>query len=231
MTHRFMYPAAVLIAACGGSDRTPPAAPPAETPASSPSPAAALGLPDVMVRGIVRVNPEMSYRPCDGGPIMALVDSTRDHLVPAFSSMRATDEGGMYVLGRGAHSPRGSLIFRDLQFATLPVAGEGCDQPAPGYTMAMRGISPPWRLVLTPGGFEYSDSTTTDPLRFPAVVPDDSAGLTRYQATLESGGSHTLHVLLSPTPCNEGGAFASMQVQLVVDGKARSGCGWRGTVP
>lgn len=233
MTLRYaLLVAAFLAAACGG-DRNRPAVPPAQEPAAEPVPASVPASPERMVRGTVRLNPTMSFRPCDGGPIMSVVDSTRDRLVPSYSSMRATDDEGMFILARAANSPRNELILRELQFAIRPMPGEGCDQPAPDYAMLMRGTTPPWRITMTPAAIEFSDSTASEGVRFPAVAPDDSAGFTRYRATAESGGSHTLHLLLSQTPCNEAksGAFAAMRAQLVVDGRVLSGCAWRGTVP
>ncbi len=225
-----LLPTALLAAGCGG-ERTPPAeAPPAPAPAETAAPAPAS--PDVSVRGVVILEPTMTFRPCDGGPIVSLLDSTSNRLKPAIGLGGSTEEQGLFVLGRGTTSPQRELILREIEYAVRPSPGAGCDQPPSDYVIAIRGTDAGWNVVVRPQAIEYLDATGAESIRFAGAGPTDSGGLMTYSTTTEFGPSHTLQIVLTPGSCREAksGAWSPFQASVTLDGKSLRGCAWRGSM-
>ncbi len=218
-----------LAGACGGGEQPAPAPPPTEAP-DQPAPAAPAERPDLLMRGIVRLQPPM-FRSCDGNVVAELIDSTAGRLVPTFSILQATEQDGLYVLARGAFGERREVVLRELQLATRPAEREGCEQPDPEYVIMARGLGPAWHVRVLASGIEYSQEGEAASLTFPAVAPQDSAGRTIYQTTSAAPDSHTLRLSLLIEGCAQGDAiYGSMQAEVTVDGTTLQGCAWRGVL-
>lgn len=221
------------LVSCGAEKPAPAAvpdqtAPPAAAPVAAPAPAAA-----TMVRGIVRLQPSPSFRSCEATSQLTLIDNTGGRLAPNYRFMQANDTDGLYVLASGTINERGEMVLGEIEFAGLPATTGGCEGPAPDYSMAVRGGEPAWSLTVTGSGIEFSRGGDQPAITFPAVTPDDSGGMTRYQAAT-TGAEHSLHLLLSRTGCTGSRAaamYASMQARAVIDGQSLSGCAWRGRLP
>jgi uncharacterized membrane protein len=226
MTPRLVGPMmTVLAVACMGEKSPPAAAPPAaSTPAAAPAAAAS---PDVLVRGVIRLAPTLSFRPCDGGAQRAVLDSSNNRLVAVYRTLRAGDESGMYLLGIGAGGGNNALVLRDLEYSDVSADAE-CNNPAPSYQVTARGTAPAWQLTITDAGIEYSDSAFTDGVRFPPATTDDSSGWTRYRSS--GGDAHTIQLITNRNGCAErsGTSYAAMQAAVTFDGRTRTGCAWRG---
>jgi uncharacterized membrane protein len=232
MIRRFLLSAALAAAACGG-DRTPPAA---DTPAPAPAPAAPApapiqALPDVMLRGTAHLEPSLTFRSCETRTIISALDSTGGRLVSTYRLLQASNEAGMYVLARGVTAPNGTVIFREVEYASQPSATEGCDQ-TPSGVIAARGVGPDWHLEISSSGIQFTRGAEPT-ITFPAVTPSGSGGSIRYEVPAAPGAPHTLQLDLSRAACNVGAKFtyAAMQASLVVDGKAIRGCAWRNRLP
>lgn len=230
---RKAIPAVVLIAAaCGGGDRpvpaaAPPAPPPASAVAAEPAGAASV---ERVVYGLAVFTPSLSFRPCGGGAIVSLVDSTSDRLRPAIGLGGSTEEQGLFVIGVGATSPRRELILREVDYAVRPAPGEGCERPAPDYAIGIRGLDSAWQVLIRPRGIEHWNVAGTEAVRFPAAAPATSAGQTVYRSTTDLGVVRTIEVVLTEASCREAksGAWSPWKATVTVDGKSLPGCGWRG---
>ncbi|HJR33483.1 MAG TPA: hypothetical protein VJ817_00930 [Gemmatimonadales bacterium] len=228
MKPRIVLPAGILLAACG-SDRSAPAAagtpPPVPRVAATPAPR-----PEVMVRGTVFAGGEMTFRACDQVAPVRAVDSTGGRLLPTYRFLRPPDDEGLFIMARATESSGGPIILRELEFARRPVPGDNCDEPAPDYLLRARGINPNWRVTITASGIEFAQDSEPRILVFPPVTPDDSGGVLRYRTGAQTDRTHRFHLLLVTTSCSEGnnGVYAAMQAALTLDGRALSGCAWRG---
>ena len=230
MIHRYLLPVALLAAACGAEPKPPAAAPPAEAPpAPAPAPAAPSVVPDMLLRGIVQLDPAITFQSCDTRIIASPVDSTGGRLVSTFRLMHATGETGMYVLARGVRAGNGLVILREIQFARIPTATEGCDQPLPNADIVVRGTKPDWGLTLSSSGSEFTQATDPVSIIAPAVQPTMQDGIMKYDISAGTGGAHTLQLELTPAACNLGGdyIYSSMRAVLSLDGKPLAGCAWR----
>jgi uncharacterized membrane protein len=231
MFDRYLLPAALAAAACGG-DRTPPAAvPPAPAPAAA-APTAPTVLPDVLLRGTVHLEPNLTFRSCESRTIATALDSTGGRLVSTYRLMQASDGPGMYLLARGAQAGNGAVILREVEYAGLPSAAEGCDQPQPRGEIVARGANPDWRLAISGSGIEFSQTTDPTSIVFPSVTPSSTGGAIRYEVPAGSGVAHTLQLDLSKAACAGAGfSYAAMQASLTIDGKPLRGCAWRTRLP
>jgi uncharacterized membrane protein len=233
MIHRYLLPAAVAAAACGGGDRNPPApALPAPVP-EAPAPTAPRALPDALLRGTVHLEPSLTFRSCETRTIVTALDSTGSRLVSTYRLMQASNQPGMYLLARGATAGNGADILREIEYASVPSATEGCDQSPPSGEIAARGVNPDWGLVISGSGIQFSRTTEPTSIVFPAVTPSGTAGVIRYEVPGGSGVPHTLQLDLSKAACNVGTKFtyAAMQASLMIDGKPLRGCAWRTRLP
>jgi uncharacterized membrane protein len=232
MIQRYLLPAALAAAACGGDRNPPAAAAPAPAPAA-PAPAAPQPIPDALLRGTVHLEPNLTFRSCETRTIVTALDSTGGRLVSTYRLMQASNPPGMYLLARGASAGNGAVILREVEYASLPSATEGCDQPPPSGDIVARGVNPDWRLAISGSGIEFSQTTDPTSIVFPAVTPSGTSGAIRYQVPAGSGVSHTLQLDLSKAACNVGTKFtyAAMQAALVIDGKSLRGCAWRTRLP
>jgi uncharacterized membrane protein len=214
---------ALVVAACGGERPVPPP-PPEEAPPQSPAPAQVTAAPEILLRGIVTLAPSPSFRSCEGEPLIAVADSTSEHLVPAYNTVRATADEGMYIEVRG-YRAGGVAVFREIERA-MPVSLANCDQPAPNYRFRAFGFDPAWTVTVSDAGIEAAEGDSIR-ISFPAVMPDDSGGYQRYQTTADT---HSLHLLVQRRACSLGrtGAYAATQALVVLDGRVLSGCGARG---
>lgn len=217
---------ALMLAACGG-EKPAPAPPAEEPPPAAPAVAPAVVVPEVLLRGIVKLTPTSSFRSCDGDPLAPVTDSTAGHLVPAYNTMRATEDEGMYIEVRG-YLGGGTAVFKEIERA-MPPSLANCDQPAPDYRVRFFGLDPAWTVTVSNASI---DATVGDSVQisFPAVEPDDSQGYQRYQATVDAGGPHSLHVLMQRRGCSLGrtGVYAAIAATVMLDGRTLTGCGARG---
>jgi uncharacterized membrane protein len=230
---RKAIPAFTMFAvACSGGDRPAPAeAPPAPAPApADAAPPAGTASTERVVYGLAVFSPTMSFRPCDGGAIVSLVDSTSNRLRPAIGLGGSTEELGLFVIGVGATSPRRELILRQVDYAVRPAPGEGCERPAPDYTVGIRGLDSAWQVLIRPRGIEHWNPAGNEAIRFPAAAPEMSGGQTTYRSATDLGVPRTIQVVLSDGSCREArsGAWAPMTASVTLDGTTRQGCAWRG---
>jgi uncharacterized membrane protein len=230
MQFRYALPAAALLAAACGGDKAPPVVPPAEPPAAAPAPPGAPVAPEMLARGTVVLGQTVTFRSCDGPPIMTVLDSTSNRLRGTYGLLSATEEQGMFIMARGSVSPRRELILRELEFAVLPTPGQGCDQPSPDYSIAIHGVDSAWSVVIKDQAILFQNSPSAQPISFPATAPADSAGSPTYRSTTEPDRAHTLHIVLAPASCREArtGAYSPMRATVVMDTSRLSGCAWRG---
>jgi uncharacterized membrane protein len=214
---------ALVVAACGGERPVPPP-PPEEAPAQAAAPAQVAAVPETLLRGMVKLAPSPTFRSCEGEPIAPVADSTSGHLVPAYNTVRATEDEGMYIEVRG-YQAGGVAVFKEIERA-MPVSLANCDQPAPNYRIRAFGLDPAWTVTVSNAAIEATDGDSVR-ISFPAVMPDDSGGYQRYQT---SADTHSLHLLVQRRACSLGrtGAYAAIQALVVLDGRVRSGCGARG---
>ena len=212
----------LALAGCGGER---PAPPPANPPAPAPEPAAPgpAVRPDLMLRGIVRLQPTLTFRACDGQLLATVLDSTGERLVPAHQVIRPGDEG-IYVEASGYETENREVVLRSLEYAARPGPGLGCDQPPSGVLLKAFGRRPDWRLNISAAGAELTQSGQPA-LSFPPPALDDSAGHLRYR-------SDRFHLRLTAMPCTEDstGTFGSMQAVVTVEGRVLRGCAARGRV-
>ena len=214
---------ALMVAACGGERPAPPP-PPEEAPPQSPAPAQVAAVPETLLRGIVKLGPSPTFRSCEGEPLTGVADSTSDHLVPAYNTVRATEEEGMYIEVSG-YQAGGVAVFKEIERA-MPPSLANCDQPVPNYRIRAFSLDPAWTVTVSGAGIEATEGDSIR-ISFPAVMPDDSGGYQRYQATADP---HSLHLLVQRRACSLGrtGAYAAIQALVVLDGRVLSGCGARG---
>ena len=188
----------LALAGCG-RERPAPAPvnppPPAREPAAPPAPAR----PDLMLRGIVRLSPTLTFRACEGQLLATVLDNTGERLIPAYQVIRPGDEG-MYVEVSGHETPNREVVLRSLEYAARPGPGLGCEQPASTALLRAFGRRPDWRLSVTATGVELVQAGLPA-LAFSAPALDDSAGHLRYR-------SDRFHLLLTALPCIEGSPAA-----------------------
>jgi uncharacterized membrane protein len=177
-----------------------------------------------MLRGIVRLEPTLTFRACDGQLLATVLDSTGERLIPAYLVIRPGDDG-IYVEAAGHETPSREVVLRSLEYAARPGPGLGCEQPLSGALLRAFGRRPDWRLSITAAGAELTEAGQPA-LTFAVPALDDSAGQLRYR-------SDRFHLLLTTIPCTEDstGTFGSMQAVVTVAGKALRGCASRGVVP
>lgn len=229
MISRRIGPALALLgAACSGEQPAPPPAPPA-APAVAPA-APVAGESQLFLRGTLSLAPELSFRACEGGPLLIPLDSTGGRLVGAARTSRSDDTEGMYILARATEGG-GRTVLRDLEYGARPGPADGCEQPAPEYLIMARGTGPGWRVTISDAVVQFSDSASPDGIQFVVAAPDDSAEWQRYR--FQPSGSHTLELLLTRSGCSENGtgAYGSMRAMALIDGRSLTGCGWRGRLP
>jgi uncharacterized membrane protein len=208
------------LAGCGGGE--PRAVGEARAPALPPPTPGAAVARQAFVRGMVRLTPNLSFRSCDGTAMVATLDSTSDHLVPAYRVLRpATDE--IYVEAVGTTAQGQPLVLRRLEYAALPGPGGGC-QGRGGHLVQAFGIRPEWRLLVWAGGMELTQ-TGESALNFPAATAVDSGGMKRYEA-----GGLRLSLIDSPCTVDSLRTFGSMQAIVDVGGKTLRGCAANGIV-
>lgn len=214
---------AIALPACA-AERPEPVLPAARPPAPPQAPGAATVAQSVMLRGIVRLQPTLTFRACDGQLLATAHDSTNERLVPAYQVIRPSVDEGMYVEVVASETATREVILHQLEYAARPGPGLGCEQRSREFLVRAFGRRPEWRLTLTTTGFELTQAGES-PLAFPTVAPDDSSGHLRYRA----GG---LHLRLTTIPCTEDstGTFASMQAVVTVAGKSLRGCASHGGV-
>ena len=212
----------MVLAACGAER---PAPPPVNPPPPAPEPAASgtTVRPDVMLRGIVRLDPTLTFRACDGQLLATVLDSTGERLVPAHQVIRPGDQG-IYIEASGHETENREVVLRSLEYAARPGPGLGCEQPPSGALLKAFGRRPDWRLSITATGAELTQSGQPA-LSFAPPALDDSAGHLRYRAD-------RFHLLLTAIPCTEDstGTFGSMQAVATVEGRVLRGCAARGMV-
>jgi len=225
-----LLPTALLAAGCGG-ERTPRA--PAPPPAAVAPPAAPGVAPDIMLRGTVHLEPTLTFRSCESRTIVTALDSTGDRLVATYRLMRPSNEVGVYLLARGAPAGNGAVILREVEYATLPTAIEGCDQSPPNADIVAWGANPDWRLTIVGSGIEFSQTAEPAAIAFQATPSTGAGGAIRYEVPAGAGGAHTLQLDLTRAACNAGTGYTygAMQASLVIDGKALRGCAWRTRLP
>lgn len=225
---------ALIVASCGGGEQPTPDATPQGAPPEAPAVQAPARAPEVFLRGVVRLEPVPMFRSCDLEVNAGFHDSTASggsQVVPTFRILGAKDEDGLYLLARGGYSPQREVIVREIEFASLPSQTDGCEQPAPSYTVMARGLDPAWRVTVTDVGIEFIEAGGAS-LQFSPAVPRDSAAGTVYDASSIAGETHSLRLSLQRTACNEGNhAYAAMRAEAVVDGRSLAGCAWYGKVP
>jgi uncharacterized membrane protein len=213
---------ALVLAGCG---RERPAAAPVNPPPAAQEPAAsrAAAPPDLMLRGIVRLNPTLTFRACDGQLLATVLDSTGERLIPAYQVLRPGEEG-IYVEAAGRETENREVVLRSLEYAARPGPGLGCEQPASAALLRAFGRRPLWRLSITATGVELTQAGQPA-LTFAPPALDDSAGHLRYRAD-------RFHLLLTALPCTEDstGTFGSMQAVVTAEGKVLRGCASRGVV-
>jgi uncharacterized membrane protein len=211
----------LALAGCGGER---PAPPPANPPPSAPEPAAPgpAARPDVMLRGIVRLEPTLTFRACEGQLLATVLDRTGERLIPAYMVIRPGDDG-IYVEAAGHETPSREVVLRSLEYAARPGPGLGCEQPPSGALLRAFGRRPEWRLSITAAGVELTQPGQPA-LTFSPPALDDSAGHLRYRS------ADRFHLLLTAIPCTEDstGTFGSMQAVVTVEGKVLRGCASRG---
>jgi uncharacterized membrane protein len=156
-----------------------------------------------------------------------VADSTSGHLVPAYNTVRATEDEGMYIEVRG-YVAGAMTVFREIERA-MPPSLANCDQPSPNYRLLAFGIDPLWSVTVSDASIEASVGDSIR-ISFPAVTPDDSGEYQRYQTTTDKGEPHSLRLLVQRRACSLGrtGAYAAIQALVVLDGQALNGCGGRG---
>jgi uncharacterized membrane protein len=233
MLSRFPFPLfALTLAACGGGERpTPAASPQEEAPAAAPAPQVPARAPDLFLRGTVRLEPVPMFRSCDVEIHAAFHDSTAIGIIPTYRILAATEEEGLYVLARGNLSPQGEPILREVEFAALPSATDGCEQPTPNYILLARGIDPAWRVTVADAGIEFTETESTS-FQLPPVSPRESGSQTVYETSSVAGDPHTLTLTLQRTACHEGNrTYSGMRADVVIDGRSLTGCAWRGALP
>ena len=200
---------------------------------AAPAPAGTPSASEMMVRGTVVLGQAMTFRSCDGPPILTVLDSTDNRLRGTYGLVNATDDQGMFILARGATSPRGELILRELEYAARPAPGEGCDQPSPDYAFAVRGADSAWSVVITDQAILFRSSPAGERIEFPAVARGDSAGSTTYRTATQPDRAHTLEIQMTAASCREAktAAYSRLRATVVIDTSRLSGCAWRGNRP
>ena len=221
----FLFIAGVMTA-CGSDARTPATDPPSP-PAAAGAPAAGPS-EDRVIFGTVVYEPEATFRPCDGGPVVAFLDSTDNRLRATVGLSGSNESQGVTIIGVGATAASRELIIREVRYAVAPAAGEGCSQPAPVYAMGLRGIDSAWTITIRPEGIEYRNAAGTDNAQF-AGAPQSGDGSISTR-TLGSP-ERTLQISLTPGSCRDpkNGAWAPFRATVTLDGRTLSGCAWRGT--
>ena len=172
-------------------------------------------------------------RPCEGAPIVTVLDSTNNRLRATFGLVAATEEQGMFVIARGVTTARNELVLRELEFAVRPAPGEGCDRPTSAYSVAIEGADSAWNTMITDQSIVYQDSPAAERIEFPAAAATDSVGMTIYQATADPRQPHTLYIRLEALSCRvaKTGAYSRFRATVIIDGRTMNGCGWSGRVP
>jgi len=220
----------IALTACGGGE--PPPVPPAKPPAPAP-PAAVVpaAMPEVMVRGTVRMLPSPMFRSCDASVLTPIVDSAGDRIPMFYRAMRANDQDGMYLQGRAAGGSATMVVLRSIEMVTLPGDAWGCDRAAPTWRFRAMGMNPAWSVTVSSSGITYEQPDSAVRIGFPAAASDDSSGLVRTMANSPDAGGHSIHLLLEPKGCSIGnsGTWLAMQAQVVLDGRPLAGCAARGT--
>ena len=223
MTLRGTGPILLLaLAGCGGERPAPPPVNPPPSAGEPPAPEAA-ARPDLMLRGIVRLSPTLTFRACEGQLLATVLDRTGERLIPAYQVIRPGDEG-MYVEAAGHETENREVVLRSLEYAARPGPGLGCEQPPSGALLRAFGRRPDWQLRITATAAELTQAGQPA-LAFPAPALDDSAGHLRYR-------SDRFHLLLTAIPCTEDstGTFGSMQAVVTVEGRVLRGCAAHGQV-
>jgi uncharacterized membrane protein len=185
-----------------------------------------------MLRGTVRMEPSPMFRSCDLAVNAAFLDSTRSRVLPTYQFLGATEENGLYLVARGALSPRGEAILREIEFAAVPSETDGCEQVAPSYVVLARGVNPSWRVTVTESSMEFAQSDEPSRIEFPAGSPIDSAQAVVYRSTAIGVETHNLQLTLRRTGCHEGNhIYTAIRAELRLDGRVLTGCAWRGRLP
>jgi len=176
-----------------------------------------------MLRGIVRLEPTLTFRACDGQLLATVLDSTGERLIPAYQGIRPGDDG-MYVEAAGHETEKREVVLRTVEYAARPGPGLGCEQPPSSALLRAFGRRPDWRLSITATGVELTLAGQPG-LTFSAPALDDSAGHLRYR-------SDRFHLLLTALPCTEDstGTFGSMRAVVTVEGRVLQGCASHGMV-
>jgi uncharacterized membrane protein len=182
------------------------------------------------LRGVVRLDPAPRFQSCDleiNGPFE---DKSAIGVVPISRRLTGnTDE--VFVLARGTSSAQGSVVLEEIEFAGVAGPTDGCEQPAPNYNVFARGGEPAWSLRVTDSGVEFTEADSTT-LQLPPVAPRNAGDGTVYEASTNAGVPHTLSLTLRSIGCYEGSqAYTSNRAEVVIDGRAFTGCAWRGKLP
>jgi uncharacterized membrane protein len=230
MLSRMVLSCLVLAVGCGGGERPAEAAPePAE--AAAPVPEAPAPAPPAFLRGVVSLDPVPMFRSCDLAIHARFEDKTSIGIIQISRRLTANTEE-FYVLARGTSSPQQNVILEEVEFAGVSGPTDGCEQPAPDYTIFARGGEPAWSLRLTDSGIEFTEADSTT-LQLPPVTPRNTEDRTVvYQASTNAGVSQTLSLTLRRTGCYEGSeAYTATRAEVVIDGRTFTGCAWRGRMP
>jgi uncharacterized membrane protein len=184
-----------------------------------------------MLRGTVRLEPVPRFRSCDLEVNAEFLDSTRARVVPTYQLLGASEEQGLYLVARGAISPRGEVTVREIEFAGVPSEVDGCEQVPPSYIVRARGVKPSWTVTVTESRIEFTQADEPSRIEFPPASSIDSGQGVVYRA-VGSGGTPSLQLFLERTGCHEGNhTSAAMRAELQIDGRVLSGCAWRGKLP
>jgi uncharacterized membrane protein len=185
-----------------------------------------------MLRGTVRLEPVPRFRSCDLGVHTEFLDSTRARVVPTYQLLGASEEQGLYLVARGAISPRGEVTVREIEFAGVPSDVDGCEQVPPSYIVRARGVNPTWTVTVTESAVEFVQAEEPSRIEFPPAAPVDSGQGVVYRTAAGGAGTSSLQLSLQRTGCHEGNhTFAAMRAEVQIDGRVLSGCAWRGKLP
>ena len=240
---------ALALAACSREPEQQPApsAPDTSTPLAAPSAAAneqqSPPLPPEppadsslsIKRGVAMLAQDrMTFRPCNEKAELWLLDQSDGVLRQTFESEMQKGPAMLYIEAYGERAPvaediaearayAGTFVLEEVTYAGVQGQVRGCDEPAPGYTVAARGNEPSWAVEV--GDDRIVWRQPTDPKEIVLAEPQtqDAEGAVRYHA---SGDGHELKLLVDAQTCRDSmsGELFAYSARAVLDGKEFSGC-------
>jgi uncharacterized membrane protein len=240
---------ALALAACSRAPEQQPApsAPDTSTPLAAPSAAVneqqSPPLPPEppadsslsIKRGVAMLAQDrMTFRPCNEKAELWLLDQSDGVLRQTFESEMQKGPAMLYIEAYGERAPvaediaearayAGTFVLEEVTYAGVQGQVRGCDEPAPGYTVAARGNEPSWAVEV--GDDKIVWRQPTDPKEIVLAEPQtqDAEGAVRYHA---SGNGHELKLLVDAQTCRDSmsGELFAYSARAVLDGKEFSGC-------